>query len=130
MKLLGKPRAISRDKKWRVDCDYLERLPAEEREYMERFLLEYYLGNGLAYPSTRIHKSRKQIRELTVARVTTAAGDIVTAPAEEIARACAAPLDSNPRKRGTYMPSDYTQPDECPEDALIDALDRSVRKSS
>ena len=121
MKLLGKPRAITRDKRWRLDCDYLDKLAPAEREYMERFLLEYYLGNGLA-STVRLHRTKKHLRLLYVAHTTTNKNDIVTASSEDVARANAAAQDANVRRRGTYRQADYMQAEGNPEDALIGSL--------
>lgn len=110
MRLLGKSRRLDRDRRWRVDCDYLNRLPVAEREYLEAFLLDYYWSSAMTSP--RGSASRR---------------DIVTASISAVTDACASAPDGNLRKRGSYQPSDYEQPDFCPEDAMIEAIDNSRR---
>lgn len=47
-------------RQWAVDVDYLKRLPLEEREWMGRFLAEYYdADNKLLRPEQHAAKCRK-----------------------------------------------------------------------
>ena len=121
MKLLGTARVIAREELWRLDCDYLAKLSPSEREYIERFLAEHYLGAGLRSEDA-LHKSDAERRAIHERRHS-ARRDIVTAAQGEIARACASAPDGNLRKRGSYMPSDYTQAEGSPEETLVNALD-------
>ncbi len=112
MRLRSKGNFVPSGIQWRIDCDYLHKLPPAERAYMEKFLSDYYFSNQMTSPGG------------------SARGDILTASDDRIAKSCASPLDGNLRKRGSYMPSDYSQSADSPEDALLNAIDRADRKSS
>lgn len=121
MKLNGKQRKLSNAVKWRVDCDYLDKLPPAEREYMGQFLSEYYLGNTAMF-SKAIH-SEKQRRKLRTERAQ-AEKDIVTAGPREVGNALRESHDGNLRKRGNYSPADYQAAERRdPEDTILDALE-------
>lgn len=113
---------------WRVDSDYLQRLPRGARMWMGQFEAEYYhgrfVGDGLDLHDSQLQHRVEQARNA-------AAADAVTKTAD-VARAHAArPLARKCDRHRYYSHDEYHIANrrgeefsgQSPEDALIEAID-------
>jgi hypothetical protein len=99
--------------RWKLDCDYAQKLSAEALQWLRKFEREYY---GAEFGHEALH-SKAQQREI-VAEQDVARRDIATATSRAIS-AAQNPAKSRDRFRRYYGPSDYSEYSVSPEDELI-----------
>lgn len=94
---LNKSRIVTNAIKWRIDYDYLSRLSPEERLWLDRFTVEYYLRGELKTPNSLHNNSQTALlyKDDNAARC-----DVVTLPASTVIKA-------NPKNKPRYSPDDW-----------------------
>jgi hypothetical protein len=93
--------------KWRNDSDYIKTLPAAEKEWMEKFIGEYYQGNKPELHPQAMHNELYASYHSAQNDVLTAPLHVIEAQVEQIHRQYQKSKNPSEITRW-YTPSDWT----------------------
>lgn len=108
--------------KWKVDYDYVEKLSAEQKEWLDKFTDEYYRGD-LKKPTIHNISTKAKRKRLTDAN-NAANRDIYSLPPKKIAdhRKKIPDYDESHKCR-VYFEKDWVNTSESPENAILEVIE-------